>query len=188
MRTVLVILSLVLLTSCSGSKFYNKISSKEYYYSRLLDKRHEVILKKYEGIAVDTKHIIYFHIPVGDIGSPRFSGLIFDVDNNKYYSIENITGKPQDSTVEEVIFKGFDYRYYIISKYLEGKIGYLTWLGATLPPSEGVAVYTLYDINLEKKALKYEFYEIAFEGEIPYFETEEGKQMLKDSKIPFYQD
>lgn len=174
--------------SCTGSKFYNKISAKEYFYSNLLNSRHSAILKKYEKIAVTSNHIIYLYIPSGGFYTPNFSGLIFDTDSNKYYSIENVTGKPEDSTVEEILFKGFDYRYYIISKYLEGKIGYLTWLGATLPPSEGVAVYTLYDINLEKKALKYEFYEIAFEGEIPYFETEEGKKMLMEFKIPFYQD
>ena len=173
-------------SGCALPKFYKQIKKSnldETYYNKF-DK---AILEKFEMISPVTDHLCYIYVTDDDINSYKFSGLVYDFDNNKYYKIENDSGKPNDSYIIKLdgISKN-EYGGFLLSNYLEGNINHLVWL-AKIFPIHGTTSYDIInDIDIiNNQYLRFKLSKIIIDDHgVPFLDTPEGKVELKKYSAP----
>lgn len=99
---ILLVFVVSLLASCGTPKFYDEIKSTYENYDALVAKYgkesvtkntfdpHKLVMKKLNNHLQKANHIIYHFSPTTRKWKGKeFSGVVFDVENNKYYYVTN---------------------------------------------------------------------------------------------------
>ncbi|PVW13108.1 hypothetical protein [Marixanthomonas spongiae] len=115
MKYIALIFYIILFVSCSTSKFYSEVSSlNDSYRNELVEKYgkdavkrnsfdpHKLVLKTLKERIQNTDHIIYHYSPLPKWKSKEFAGVVYDVDNSKYYYLENSEERPRKIVVDTV--------------------------------------------------------------------------------------
>src|SRR5690606_9910787 len=101
MKRYILLLFVISLISCGTPKFYNEIIStypegkQDDYIMKSSIKPHKLVLRKLEKSLKNSNHIIYHYAPDATWYSKEFSGVVFDVENNKYYYVTNSEKRPR---------------------------------------------------------------------------------------------
>jgi len=173
MRTKISLINLLLILVCLGCttpKFYTEITStypkekKDDYLLKSSIKPHKIVFRTLEDKLKNSKHIIYHYAPNAEWDSKEFSGVVYDVDNNKYYYFENSKKHPSKLIVSDVYqYPNDNYYKFVIDNFRNGKIEYLKKLGEISGHSGVRTEEVIYDINLnEKKSNRYVFQDFLF--------------------------
>jgi len=178
----------MLLSSCSTPKFYNEVKRIHIDYGeKSYDKHNKLILQEFTKLPINTNHIIYHYVHWGLYEPILFGALIYDVDNNKYYTVQNSEEHPDIMNISNIEVQKNDYQSFVLSKYLNGEIDYLIWLGNNHMKSGPIPIEAIYDIDLKNKVYKRFLYQnIDFLYGMPYLETPEGKKALEFEKVEPY--
>lgn len=147
--------------SCKTPKFYDEIKSTYDSYDVLVVKygkesvrrstydAHKLVMKKLSPYLQNSDHIIYHFSPASKWKGREFSGAVYDVDNKKYYYVNNHSGSSEIVHVDTVYkYPEENYYKFIIDNYREGKIEYLKELGEKSNHS-GIRTWeVIYDVDL----------------------------------------
>jgi len=163
MKLTILIILVISIISCGTPKFYNEIKSTYESYDFLVSKYgkeavnkssydpHKLVLNKLSSYLHNSNHIIYHYSRTTTKWKGKeFSGVVYDVDNNKYYYVYNNEITPRKIKVDFVYMNQDDNYYkFIIQNYLKGKIDYLKKLGEFSNHSGYRISEVIYDINLK---------------------------------------
>jgi hypothetical protein len=154
MRNKSLILFLALFTiACQSPKFYkevralypkNRVSNfKKEDYDRLTFVQLHLELKR-------TNHIIYYYQPDYSLKEYKFKGIVYDVDNQKYYFIERFTKDHiKIDTISGSLFSKYQLKN--MNMYIEGQKDKLSQLGNNCYYS-GINIHDyIYEIDLVEK-------------------------------------
>src|SRR5690606_42071780 len=112
MRTQISLISLLLILVCLGCttpKFYTEIEStyskekKDDYVSKSSIKHHKIVFGALKDKLKNSEHIIYHYAPNAEWNRIESSGVVYDVDNSKYYYLENSIEHPHNLIISDVI-------------------------------------------------------------------------------------
>lgn len=187
MNRYILIFIVIFFTGCSTPKFYSEIKSTYESYQTLVSEYgkeavskssfdpHKLVMKKLSSYLQDSNHIIYHYaISTKKWQGNEFSGVVFDIENNKYYYVTNSEKRPRKIQMD-TIYKHPDNNYYkfIIDNYRQGKIEYLKKLGEASRHS-GIGTWeVIYDIDLSTNSVqKHTFRDILFLDNKPLIELE----------------
>lgn len=178
---ILCLIVLSICYGCSTPKFYNEIIStypegkQDDYVMKSSIKPHKLVLRKLEKSLKNSNHIIYHYVPEATWYSKEFSGIVFDVENNKYYYFTNSRNRPRKVQVDTVYkYSNDNYYKFIIENYCQGKIDYLKKLGKISNHSGYRTSVVIYDINLKSDTIqRYTFRDFLFLDGKPLIEIEE---------------
>ncbi|MCF6167976.1 hypothetical protein [Lutibacter sp.] len=173
MRTKISLISLLFILLCLGCatpKFYQEILStypkgkKDDFILKSSISPHKIVFKSLKDELKNSSHIIYHFSPNAEWYSKEFSGVIYDVDNNRYYYFENSNKHPRKITVsEEYPYPEDNYYKFVIDNFRNGKIDYLKKLGEISGHSGYRTNEVIYDINLKKNSYnRYTFEDFLF--------------------------
>lgn len=156
-------LLLLILFSCSSPKFYNEINYMEKSVKNEITKNkdksinmsiknydiNKLVLKKLKNELSKTNHIIFFYSPETSFTSRKTTVIIYDVENEIYYSVENSNEKPKQVKIVDISHNLKDSYYnYIFNNYLDNNCEILKKKSDV--KISGVGVYeAVYEINLE---------------------------------------
>lgn len=154
-----ILLSAVIILICFGCKapkFYTELVStypsgkQDDYIMNSSISPHKLVLNALKEELQNTKHIIYHYAPDSEWNSEKFSGVVYDVENDKYYYFENSKEHPRKLSVSEKYqYPDDNYYKFIIDNFRDGKIDYLKKLGETSNLSGYTAHEAIYDIDLK---------------------------------------
>lgn len=164
---LLYILMFMFLYSCSVPKFYSEINEMQKNNNYEIKKNSETVISiktqsydmnklvfnKLKKELIKTNHIIYLYSS-DSFTSKKYWFIIYDVENNIYYNIENKDNNPKNIEIVEVNndLKDNYYRF-IFDNFLENKCEILKQRGNI--KLSGVRTYkAIYEVNLETKKNK----------------------------------
>lgn len=155
-RILLLALTISICFGCTAPKFYTELIStypsgkKDDYVMNSSISPHKLVLNALKDKLQNTAHIIYHYAPNPEWDSKEFSGVVYDVENDKYYYFENSKEHPRKLSVSEN-YQHPDDNYYkfVIDNFRKGKIDYLKKLGEISNLSGYTAHEAIYDIDLK---------------------------------------
>ncbi len=185
---ILLLIVLSICYGCSTPKFYNEIKSTYESYDTLVSKYgkeavsessfdpHKLVMKKLSSYIQNSNHIIYYYSrSTRKWKGKEFSGVVFDVENNKYYYVTNSEKRRPRKIQIDTVYEYPDANYYkfIIDNYRQGKIEYLKKLGE-ISGHSGIRSWELiYDIDLNSNTVqKHTFEDILFMDGKPMMDVE----------------
>lgn len=180
-RTLLSALIVLICFGCATSKFYPEVISA-YSLARQVDSvpkltltTHKIILRKLKEELKNVDHIIYLYSPYPEWNSKKFSGVVYDVDNKRYYYFKNSKEHPRKlSVTENYPYPNDNYYKFAIDNFRKGRIDYLKKLGKASNLSGIRTTTVIYDINLKKGTNKrYTFQDFLFMNGKPTTDVEE---------------
>lgn len=162
---LLYILLFMSLYGCSVPKFYNEINEMQKNIKYETEKNNEAVISiktqsynmnklvfnKLKKELTKTNHIIYLYSADASFTSKKYWFIVYDVDNNIYYNIENKDANSKTIKIVEVndYLKDNYYRF-IFDSYLNDQCELLKQKGNT--KLSGVRTYeAIYEVNLENK-------------------------------------
>lgn len=156
-KILLPTLAILICFGCTTSKFYAELIStyptgkQDDYLMNSSISPHKLVLNKLKDELRNTQHIIYHYSPYPEWNSKKFSGVIYDVEMDKYYYFENSEEHPKKLSVSEKYqYPDDNYYKFVIDNFRKGKIDYLKKLGETSNLSGYTAHDAIYDIDLKK--------------------------------------
>lgn len=172
MKTRFIITCMLILLSlgCVIPKFHPEIVStypegkKDDYIMKSSISPHKIVFRTLKSRLKNSEHIIYYYSPDAEWYSKEFSGVVYDVNNYKYYYFENSEKQPRKLIVSESFpYPDDNYYKFVIDNYRNGKIDYLKKLGEASNHSGYRTSEVLYDINLNTgKSNRYVFKDFLF--------------------------
>lgn len=185
---ILFLIVLSICYGCSTPKFYNEIKSTYESYDTLVSiygkdavrkssfDPHKLVMKKLSSYIQNSNHIIYHYSrTTRKWKGNEFSGVVFDVENNKYYYVTNSENRPRKIQMDTV-YKYPDDNYYKfnIDNYRQGKIDYLKKLGEISNHSGYRTSEVIYDINLKSDTMqRHTFEDFLFLDGKPVFDAQD---------------
>jgi len=165
---ILFLIVLYFCYGCSTPKFYKEIKSTYESYDTLISKYgkeavskrsfdpHKLVMKKLSGYLQHSNHIIYHYSrTTRKWKGNEFSGVVFDIENNKYYYVTNSEKQPRKIQVDTAYkYPEDNYYKFIIENYRQGKIEYLKKLGETSNISGYRTNEVIYDIDLKSETIQ----------------------------------
>jgi hypothetical protein len=171
MRNTLIIIFYIFLSSCSTPKFYKEINALQNEIKKEIelknnhtksikargDDYNKLVLRKLRKELKNTNHIVYYSYSDSDSFSFTIKKkwfIIYDFDNDIYYSLENLEGKLKKIEVIDVsnVLKD-DFDQFIFDNYLKGNCDLLIEKGNV--SMSGVRSYeAVYDIDLKNGLFK----------------------------------
>jgi hypothetical protein len=174
----------LLLLSCGSSKFYRKTMDKSFNdtIDYNIDEYRGLIFSSLKNELKNSNHIIFHFVPTNIEYSKEFSALVYDVTNNKKYSLTTPYDKPTELKIDLITEFDNNTHKYIITKYLNGEIDYILWLATQTDQSGLIPIHALYDIDLEGVSIRYVYRDFFDYNDpaIPFLETEFGKKAMEN--------
>lgn len=173
---------------CSTPRFYPEIASTYENYDTLVSKHgkeavskssfdsHKLVMRKLSSYLKNSDHIIYHYSrTTRKWRGKEFSGVVYDVDNKKYYYFKNSEEHPRKlSVTENYPYPNDNYYKFVIDNFRKGRIDYLKKLGEASNLSGIRTTKVIYDINLRKGTNKrYNFRDFLFMNGKPTRDVEE---------------